>query len=350
LLLAVCFWAPLAWADAAAGVATGQDQASLTAAAPGSQNPDNAPAGKSTAGNTGDGSSLKTANNVNSPSSGAAGGDTTGTTTASAGASPSTTAAASTAPTTATAETGGSTASGSSGSAVAAQYNTNNDETGESGCKDCQLELICKYGYPDYSGDPRDPGVYWDSHDDYLDHLLTVKYKVKNKGPGTANNTHVTGATATKGVTVATSPLPDLGKLLPGESIVFSLKWLLPEGVGSFTTSLTICSDCDNDDDNPGDGDNDDPGDINNNDKPKDKPNGGNNSLGNGPTGVQPTANGNAGVQAQATSNLTASSLPATLPSTGFNLATAIIFAMGIAALFTLVSVPAARLIRIRRK
>ncbi|MHB1326511.1 MAG: hypothetical protein ACYC0L_10045, partial [Thermoleophilia bacterium] len=142
LLLAVCFWAPLAWADAAAGVATGQDQASLTAAAPGSQNPDSAPAGKSTAGNTGDGSSLKTANNVINPSSGA-GGDTagfaTGTTTASAGASPSTTAAASTAPTTATAETGGSTASGSSGSAVAAQYNTNNDETGNSGCKDCEL-------------------------------------------------------------------------------------------------------------------------------------------------------------------------------------------------------------------
>lgn len=174
-----------------------------------------------------------------------------------------------------------------------------------------ELHLYCNWG---------SPGIYWASKADYLAGLLSIDYKLENKGTGDAINIVVTSATATNGVTVWTKPLPDLGTLLSGESIVFTLKWLVPAGVGSFVTDLNVCADCKEEHKIDGDGDDGNRQDI----------------------AVDP---GNVPPQA-----LSASILPSALPNTGFSLTHAFLVLTGIAALAALMTASAGRLIRTRRK
>ncbi|MBE0429912.1 MAG: hypothetical protein IBX61_08585, partial [Thermoleophilia bacterium] len=86
--------------------------------------------------------------------------------------------------------------------------------------------------------------VYWASMEDYEAGLLTIDYLLTNVGDGTAYDVAVTGAVASDGATVWTDPLPSLGDLAPGESLMFTLVWQVPEGVGSFLTTIDICASC----------------------------------------------------------------------------------------------------------
>lgn len=176
-----------------------------------------------------------------------------------------------------------------------------------------ELHLYCSWG---------EPGTYWASKADYLAGLLSIDYKLENKGTGDAINVVVSSATATNGVTVWTKPLPDLGTLLSGESIVFTLKWLVPPGVGSFVTNINVCADCN-----------------------------GNHELDGGGDGAHQTTGGaQSNIIQPAVQPLAATVLPSALPNTGFSLTHAFLILMGIAALAALMTAPAGRLIRIRRR
>ena len=174
-----------------------------------------------------------------------------------------------------------------------------------------QLHLYCNWG---------SPGTYWASKADYLAGLLSIDYKLENKGTGDAINIAVTSATATNGVTVWTKPLPDLGTLPSGESIVFTLKWLVPAGVGSFVTDLSVCADCKEEHELGGD-----------------EIDGNRQDIVADPGGVPPQV-------------LAASILPSTLPNTGFSMTHAFLMLLGIAALAALMTVPAGKLVRARRR
>ena len=192
--------------------------------------------------------------------------------------------------------------------------------------KECyDLHLYCKWG---------DPGVFWASRADYLAGLLSVNYKLENTGPGTAVDVHVTSATATNGVTIATDPLPDFDEIIAGEYVKFTLKWHVPVNVGSFVTDLKVCADCKEDNHELDDGDH-----KNNDDKKSNNNN--NNNLTGDPTRGQTQPQ----TQPQST-GLSPSVLPSALPNTGFSLVHAFLFLAGIAAVMALLSVPAAKLIR----
>jgi hypothetical protein len=183
--------------------------------------------------------------------------------------------------------------------------------------KKYELHLTCNWG---------DPGIYWGSQADYLAGLLTIDYKLENTGTGDAINVRVTVATASNGATVA-SPLPDLGTVAAGAMTIFSLKWHVPEEVSTFTTQISICAECYVPPEDPKDIDTEDPKDI---DLSHD-------------TG-QPTVS-------TAASTLLASNLPASsLPSTGFDVVSTALSLFLVTALLMAISVPARRLLRIRRK
>lgn len=101
--------------------------------------------------------------------------------------------------------------------------------------EDYKLQLECGYG---------DPGTYWASWDDYELGLLSIDYLVTNTGTDLAPDVAVTAATATEGV-VLWSPMPFLGDIPAGGSVIFTLIWEVPEGVTNFVTTLTLCTDCD---------------------------------------------------------------------------------------------------------
>jgi len=182
-----------------------------------------------------------------------------------------------------------------------------------------ELHLTCGYD------DPADsfPGIYWADHDDYLAGLLTVVYKLENAGPADAINVIITAATGTNGVTVATDPLPNLGSIAAGAMKIFSLKWHVPNGVGSFKTDLTICGDC-GVDENENDIGGGDPGGSGTGETPK--------------------------VDEGLSDPMAASDLPASLPNTGFDLASVLLSMFVLTASLMLASVPARKLFRQRRK
>ena len=86
--------------------------------------------------------------------------------------------------------------------------------------------------------------TYWASYQDYLDHLLSVDYLITDNGPGTAYGATVTGATATNGVYLST-PVPlSVGDIAQGASSPFTLKYYIPSGVNSFSTTVyATCQD-----------------------------------------------------------------------------------------------------------
>lgn len=127
-------------------------------------------------------------------------------------------------------------------------------EAGRSEPPAYELHLVCSAG---------DRGTYWDSREDYDARLLSIDYSLSNTGTGTAYNVQVTAATANRGVTVATTLPLSLGDLISGGQILFTLKWLVPRNVASFTTDITACADSKDDDEDgdDDDGDDDDGGD-----------------------------------------------------------------------------------------
>lgn len=86
--------------------------------------------------------------------------------------------------------------------------------------------------------------VYWASYSDYEQRLLTVKYDVSNNGPGAAYNTTMVAAVANKGVTPSSAIPIWMGDMYAGDSNNVGIMWLVPPGVPSFRTTLSICSDC----------------------------------------------------------------------------------------------------------
>lgn len=233
-LLLICLWAPLALANDAVTVGTG-DQ-------PTTQQTGSNPTVSSTA----DSGTTTTASDSTASASGLTAGETSGTIDTSdkvSGDSGSPASAASQAaqptvastPTTATSASSGDSnntvsSGGSNNSASIAVYDPVIRHY------EYELQLICNYG---------DPGIYWESRAEYELHHLTVDYRVENIGTGTAYNVRVQSATGTNGVTLV-SPLPmSLGDLNPSDWIIFSLQWYVPAGVGSFQTQLSLCAGCD---------------------------------------------------------------------------------------------------------
>lgn len=141
-------------------------------------------------------------------------------------------------------------------SAVAAapgQSTVASQEAGGSEPPAYELHLVCSAG---------DRGTYWDSREDYDARLLSIDYSLSNTGTGTAYNVQVTAAVANRGVTVATTLPLSLGDLVSGGQILFTLKWLVPPNVASFTTDITACADSkDDDEDGDDEGGDDDGGD-----------------------------------------------------------------------------------------
>ncbi|MHB1361440.1 MAG: DUF6531 domain-containing protein [Thermoleophilia bacterium] len=84
--------------------------------------------------------------------------------------------------------------------------------------------------------------TYWATYSDWLNHLLSIDYKVTDNGPGTAFNTRVTGATATNGVYLTSSVPVSLGNINQGGNAPFTFKYYIPSGVTSF--SATVYSTC----------------------------------------------------------------------------------------------------------
>ena len=84
--------------------------------------------------------------------------------------------------------------------------------------------------------------VYWASTQDYQNRLLSIDYSVKDNGPGTAYASQITGATATNDVYLSTTVPVSLGDIAQGASAPATLKYYIPPGVGSF--SSTVYADC----------------------------------------------------------------------------------------------------------
>lgn len=109
------------------------------------------------------------------------------------------------------------------------------------------LELIC--------GD-----VYWASLDDYSNHLLSVDYGIINNGNDNAHHVYVKSATASNGVTANWYSDRYWDEIAPGETVNFTIKWLVPVNVGSFISTLEVCSGCGHGDDDSRDHSSDDNG------------------------------------------------------------------------------------------
>jgi len=236
------------------------------------------------------------------------------------------------------------------------------------------LQLICDYDDPD---DPDDHGTYWESSAEYDLHHLTVVYRVDNAGTGTAYNVYVESATANNGVTLV-SPLPKpLGDLNPADWIIFSLRWYVPVGVGSFQTQLSLCAGCEEDNEENDDSDDDNKKDSEDNcpltanpnqddkdsdgigdacdptDNRRDLNDGGNDDTvdpGTG-SGTQQTVSDRLNDQAPLNMSLEAAVDRGELPKTGFNLMLAFGLALGLMMpLSGGIVVPVMRLIRKRNR
>ncbi|MHB1391000.1 MAG: hypothetical protein ACYCXF_07195 [Thermoleophilia bacterium] len=168
------------------------------------------------------------------------------------------------------------------------------------------LHLECNFGIP---------GVFWANRADYDAGILSINYRLTNSGPGVAKDITVTGATATNGVTIWTDPLPMLGDLGSGDALTFTLKWLVPKGVKTFQTTLTICADCEKKDD----GEKETTGDTD-----KDLDNGNTNP------GINPAVNGNTPqvVQTLPAPALIVNISRDSLPQTGFSFTPAFALAL----------------------
>lgn len=155
-------------------------------------------------------------------------------------------------------EGAGESSSGSGTEETGGSGDDENTETSTNVSTDYDLNLICGVGQW---------GVYWDSREDYNTGLLSIDYRLENRGTGTAYSVNVVSATANQGVTVDTALPLSLGDIVGGGWKYFTLKWLVPNGVSYFKTDVQACVDCEEEDegagedepgDEPGDDDSDD--------------------------------------------------------------------------------------------
>jgi len=86
--------------------------------------------------------------------------------------------------------------------------------------------------------------IYWASYQDWLDHELSIDYRITDQGPGTAFGSKVTNSTATNGVYLTTAMPMNLGEIGEGSFADFTLKYYIPSGVTSFqATVYSACAD-----------------------------------------------------------------------------------------------------------
>jgi YD repeat-containing protein len=86
--------------------------------------------------------------------------------------------------------------------------------------------------------------IYWASYQDWLDHQLSIDYRITDNGPGTAFGSKVTNSTATSGVYLTTTMPMNLGEISEGSFADFTLKYYIPSGVTSFqATVYSTCAD-----------------------------------------------------------------------------------------------------------
>lgn len=82
-------------------------------------------------------------------------------------------------------------------------------------------------------------GAYWGSYADYLARNLTVSYSLANGPSQMAEDVHISGASASNGVSLLTSLPLNIGHLMNDESTSFLLNFNVPMGVGSFRTNIS---------------------------------------------------------------------------------------------------------------
>jgi|GEM_PF-4967033 len=100
-----------------------------------------------------------------------------------------------------------------------------------------ELASSCSQGRPSltFTNGP----VYWASYADYVARDLTVGYEIVNGGSSVAYSTRITGSSSSDGVTLAYG-LPVIDQdVSVGSSIKGSLKYQVPEGVGTFAKVVT---------------------------------------------------------------------------------------------------------------
>lgn len=107
------------------------------------------------------------------------------------------------------------------------------------------LELICG-------------SVYWANWDDYTNQLLSVDYGITNNGSGAAHHVYIESATANNGVTASWFSARSWDEITPGETVNFTIKWLVPANVGTFVSTLEVCAGCANEDNDSDDHGSDD--------------------------------------------------------------------------------------------
>lgn len=95
--------------------------------------------------------------------------------------------------------------------------------------------FTCTAGEPDLALQKTD--IFWGSYADYTARLLSIDLKVKNNGTDAAYIVQVTGTTNTNGVACAVCT-SSLGNLTAGSEHSFTLKYNIPNGVTSFSTTL----------------------------------------------------------------------------------------------------------------
>ena len=69
--------------------------------------------------------------------------------------------------------------------------------------------------------------VYWASYQDWLDHELSIDYRITENGPGTAFEAKVTNSTATNGVYLTTAMPLSLVEINEGSFADFTLKYYI---------------------------------------------------------------------------------------------------------------------------
>lgn len=79
----------------------------------------------------------------------------------------------------------------------------------------------------------------WATMTDYLARQLSVPVKLSNKGTDTAYSAAITGATATNGVSLASSTPMGLGDIAGGGNASATLKYFVPLGTNSFKTTIS---------------------------------------------------------------------------------------------------------------
>lgn len=80
--------------------------------------------------------------------------------------------------------------------------------------------------------------IYWASYPDYVARHLSVNFGVVNTGEGTANDSNLTYVQSTNGVSVFSSLPASLGSLPQNGSSNFTVMYTVPNGVGTFRTTL----------------------------------------------------------------------------------------------------------------